>query len=109
MVDSPGWTSEGSGWHVGKPLGSQNPALHGTTWLQVSLNRLGAHPALVPDGPYGPLYRPKYFAGDGVAIHGYSSVPATPASHGCVRVTNAAIDMLWSSGILPIGTAVWVY
>jgi putative chitinase len=36
-------------------LGSQNPALHSTTWLQVSLNRLGADPALVPDGSYGPL------------------------------------------------------
>jgi hypothetical protein len=60
-------------------------------------------------GPYGPLYRPKYFTDDGVAVHGYSSVPAAPASHGCVRVTNAAIDMLWSSNILPIGTAVLVY
>jgi peptidoglycan hydrolase-like protein with peptidoglycan-binding domain len=60
-------------------------------------------------GPYGPLYRPKYFTDDGVAVHGYSSVPSTPASHGCVRVTNAAIDMLWGSNVLPIGTAVIVY
>jgi putative chitinase len=36
-------------------LGSQNPALHSTTWLQISLNKLGAEPALVPDGSYGPL------------------------------------------------------
>jgi hypothetical protein len=36
-------------------LGSQNPALHSTTWLQVSLNKLGADPPLVPDGSYGPL------------------------------------------------------
>jgi putative chitinase len=36
-------------------LGSQNPPLHSTTWLQVSLNKLGADPALVPDGSYGPL------------------------------------------------------
>ncbi|HEY1947281.1 MAG TPA: peptidoglycan-binding protein [Bryobacteraceae bacterium] len=36
-------------------LGSQNPVLHSTTWLQVSLNKLGADPALVPDGSYGPL------------------------------------------------------
>jgi putative chitinase len=36
-------------------LGSQNPILHSTTWLQVSLNKLGADPALVPDGSYGPL------------------------------------------------------
>lgn len=36
-------------------LGSPNPALHSTTWLQVSLNKLGADPLLVPDGSYGPL------------------------------------------------------
>jgi putative chitinase len=36
-------------------LGGQSPALHSTTWLQVSLNKLGADPALVPDGSYGPL------------------------------------------------------
>src|SRR5450755_5033695 len=36
-------------------LGSQNPGLHSTTWLQVSLNKLGADPPLVPDGTYGPL------------------------------------------------------
>jgi peptidoglycan hydrolase-like protein with peptidoglycan-binding domain len=58
-------------------------------------------------GPNGTLYRPKYF-NQRVAFHGYPSVPATPASHGCVRVTNQAMDFLWSSGT-PIGTAVWVY
>lgn len=36
-------------------LGSQNPAGHSTTWLQISLNKLGADPMLVPDGSYGPL------------------------------------------------------
>ena len=36
-------------------LGSQNPPFHSTTWLQISLNKLGADPALVPDGSYGPL------------------------------------------------------
>ncbi len=33
----------------------------------------------------GVLYNPLYFKG-GYAIHGASSVPAHPASHGCVRV-----------------------
>jgi N-acetylmuramoyl-L-alanine amidase len=59
-------------------------------------------------GPYGSLYRPKYFY-QGVAVHGYSSVPTYPASHGCVRVTNPAMDMVWASGAMPIGTLVWVY
>jgi peptidoglycan hydrolase-like protein with peptidoglycan-binding domain len=59
-------------------------------------------------GPYGPLYRPKYFVG-GVALHGYPSVPPRPASHGCVRVTNEAINLLWNTGTIPIGTDVLVY
>ena len=58
--------------------------------------------------PLGILYRPRYFVG-GVAFHGYPSVPAYPASHGCVRVTNAEIDWIWSHDALPIGAAVWVY
>jgi L,D-transpeptidase catalytic domain/Putative peptidoglycan binding domain len=62
----------------------------------------------VDHGPLGDLYRPKYFHTDGIAIHGYASVPARAASHGCVRVTNAAMDWLWSSGAAPVGTAVLV-
>ncbi|MFS8497350.1 MAG: L,D-transpeptidase family protein [Micromonosporaceae bacterium] len=59
-------------------------------------------------GPLGTLYRPKYFHG-GVAVRGYPDVPPYPASHGCVRVTNAAMDLLWSEDHLPVGQAVWVY
>jgi cell wall hydrolase len=59
-------------------------------------------------GSLGVLYRPKYFNG-GVAIHGYPSVPPYPASHGCVRVTDAAIDWLWTNNALPLGQPVWVY
>jgi peptidoglycan hydrolase-like protein with peptidoglycan-binding domain len=55
--------------------------------------------------PLGRLYRPKYFNG-GIAIHGYSSVPARPASHGCARVSNPAMDLLWSSGLAAVGTPV---
>lgn len=58
--------------------------------------------------PLGTLYRPKYFHG-GIAIHGAGQIPAQPASHGCARVTNAAMDLLWSSGAAPLGTPVLVY
>lgn len=58
--------------------------------------------------PLGVLWRPKYFAG-GVAIHGYADVPAVPASHGCVRVSIAAMDWIWTAGPVPLGTPVWVY
>jgi peptidoglycan hydrolase-like protein with peptidoglycan-binding domain len=59
-------------------------------------------------GDLGQIYRPKYFNG-GVAIHGSQSVPANPASHGCVRVTTDAMDMIWDSGLLPLGADVVVY
>ena len=43
--------------------------------------------------PLGMLYYPNYFS-DGLAIHGNSSVPDTPESHGCIRVPNSeAIDL----------------
>jgi peptidoglycan hydrolase-like protein with peptidoglycan-binding domain len=58
--------------------------------------------------PLGVLWRPAYFSG-GVAVHGYSDVPAYPASHGCVRVSLAAMDWLWSTGAVAIGTPVLVY
>lgn len=58
--------------------------------------------------PLGLLYRPKYFH-EGVAVHGYTSVPPQPASHGCVRVTYPAMDHIWAAGLMPVGTPVWVY
>ena len=56
----------------------------------------------------GTLYRPRYFTG-GYAIHGDSYVPAQPVSHGCVRVSNEAIDWIWANNVMPIGTSVLVY
>jgi N-acetylmuramoyl-L-alanine amidase len=54
----------------------------------------------------GRLYRPAYFYG-GYAVHGSWSVPAYPASHGCVRVTIAVMDRLYNG--LPVGLPVKVY
>ena len=59
-------------------------------------------------GPYGSLYRPKYFTG-GIAFHGGPPVIADPASHGCVRLPDPAVDWLWSSGVAPVGSQVIVY
>jgi lipoprotein-anchoring transpeptidase ErfK/SrfK len=56
--------------------------------------------------PLGYLYRPNYFHG-GYAIHGYSSVPAYPASHGCVRITIRTMDRMWTS--LRLGMPVAIY
>jgi N-acetylmuramoyl-L-alanine amidase len=56
----------------------------------------------------GQLWRPKFFY-SGFAIHGDSYVPPYPTSHGCVRVSNEAIDWIWADNLAPIGTAVWVF
>ncbi len=60
-------------------------------------------------GRLGSLWRPKYFTPDGVAFHGSASIPPYPASHGCSRLSNQAIDYIWAANALPLGTAVWVY
>ena len=61
------------------------------------------------EGELGRLYRPRYFHADGVAVHGYNSVPGHAASHGCARVTLPAMDMIWANDLMPKGSAVWVY
>ena len=53
----------------------------------------------------GQLYNPLYFNG-GIAIHGSNSVPAGPASHGCVRIPMSASR--WFHDTVPIGTPVYV-
>ena len=54
----------------------------------------------------GLLWRPNYFL-RGFAVHGSKSVPAFPASHGCVRVSIESMNRLWS--LLRIGAPVSVY
>lgn len=56
----------------------------------------------------GDMWRPKFFTG-GIALHGSASVPAFPASHGCVRVSNSAMDWIWDTWGAPSGTPVVVY
>jgi lipoprotein-anchoring transpeptidase ErfK/SrfK len=56
----------------------------------------------------GALWRPEYFD-SGFAIHGDSYVPPEPVSHGCVRVSDEAIDWIWAGDLIPLGMTVWVY
>ena len=60
----------------------------------------------VRQAPLGTLYYPNYFT-DGVAIHGSGSVPATAASHGCVRIPRFAEREFQS--LVQVGTFVFVY
>ena len=54
----------------------------------------------------GLLYYPNYITG-GIAIHGSPSVPARPASHGCIRIPMFASRAF--SEMMPVGTPVLVY
>lgn len=56
--------------------------------------------------PLGPIYYPNYFL-SGVAIHGSSSVPTRPASHGCIRIPVFAAKEF--SEMTPNGTVVLVH
>lgn len=54
----------------------------------------------------GSLYEPYFFRG-GYAIHGSNSVPAYPASHGCIRTQ--IVDQDWLKPQLEQGMPVFVY
>lgn len=56
----------------------------------------------------GDMWRPKFFTG-GIAVHGSGSIPPWPASHGCVRVANSAMNWLWDTWRADPGTTVLVY
>ena len=47
----------------------------------------------------------QYFNG-GIALHQYFSVPAFPASHGCVRMPSDEADVVWRAG--EVGMRIWV-
>ena len=56
--------------------------------------------------PLGEMHNPLYIVG-GIAIHGSDSVPAYPASHGCIRVPLFASQRL--PKMVPPNTPVLVY
>ena len=92
--------------------GSNQRYLQGGTW-HVALTPSGSFTVFRKvnawdSGPLGSLYRPQYF-NRGIAVHGYTSVPSTPASHGCCRVSLPAMDNLWGIGGMQVGTPVLVY
>jgi peptidoglycan hydrolase-like protein with peptidoglycan-binding domain len=67
--------------------------------------RIGRKAQGLEVGPLGELWWPMYFNG-GIAIHGSPSVPAYPASHGCVRIPMYAAPTFYDQ--VPAGTRVIV-
>lgn len=65
------------------------------------------------EGELGGLWRPKYFD-NGIAVHGSSSGLengpwSVPMSHGCTRMTDAAMNFIWEENLIPLRSAVWVH
>ena len=58
--------------------------------------------------PLGEMYNPVFFIGTVYAIHGSTSVPLAPASHGCVRIP-MDIAAFFHNMVKTPGTPVYVY
>ncbi len=56
--------------------------------------------------PLGRLYSPFYFNG-GIAVHGYPSVPTSPASHGCARIPMHIAEYFHT--LVRVGDPVYVF
>ncbi len=56
--------------------------------------------------PLGQLYQPYYFNG-GIAVHGYTSVPTDPASHGCARIPMHIAEYFHT--LVKVGDPVYVF
>jgi hypothetical protein len=100
-------------WIFNTSTGTFEPYQHPTLGTQLADTPPGRHTVDwqidgVSDGELGPLYRPKYFHRDGIAIHGYSRVPPQAASHGCARVTYPAMDAIWDDDLIPLHSPVIV-
>lgn len=94
--------------------GTDEPYEHPTLGRQLADTPVGRFTVAwevdgVSEGELGPLYRPKFFHPDGIAVHGYDSVPPVPVSHGCARVSPEAMDLIWQLGLMPIGGVVLVH
>jgi peptidoglycan hydrolase-like protein with peptidoglycan-binding domain len=93
--------SSGNGATYSQKDGTKARALTPTGWYKIQRRIVGVRKA-----DLGTLYDPQYFY-RGWAIHGSNSVPAYPASHGCVRVTRA--DGKWLLDAITIGMSVYLY
>jgi hypothetical protein len=93
--------SSGNGATYEQKDGSTARALTPTGYYKIQRRIVG-----VREADLGTLYDPQYFY-RGWAIHGSNSVPAGPASHGCVRVTRA--DATWLLRNISVGMSVHLY
>ena len=102
-------TSTGGGYSYTGSNGLPSVAITPTGHFTVQYKQTGWQKSKL-----GELYYPSYFTNTGFAIHGEgdtnagSNVPAYPASHGCVRITNSAV-LRYYYKVLTVGTPVWIF
>jgi peptidoglycan hydrolase-like protein with peptidoglycan-binding domain len=64
-------------------------------------------------GPLGAMYNPTFFNYSGYAIHGDTSVPVNPVSHGCVRIPMDIASWFYKNLTISEtsgrGTQIWIY
>ena len=95
-------TSTGGGYEYERKDGST-----GTARTPKGTFRVGYTVDGRDEGFLGEMWRPRYFNG-GYAVHGSPSIPPYPASHGCARVSNSAMNMIWERDYMPKGSTVLV-
>jgi len=93
--------SSGNGATYAQKSGGTARSLTPVGYYRIQRRIVGDHKA-----DLGTLYDPQYFYG-GWAIHGSNSVPARPASHGCVRVTRPDAKALLD--LMSNGMTVYLY
>ncbi|MBK5306097.1 MAG: murein L,D-transpeptidase [Frankiaceae bacterium] len=93
--------SSGNGERYEQKSGRMARALTPVGWYTIQRRIVGMREA-----DLGTLYDPQYFY-RGWAIHGSNSVPAYPASHGCIRVTRTDAKYLLKT--TSVGMSVYVY
>ncbi len=93
--------SSGNGATYRQKSGGTARALTPVGWYKIQRKISGLREA-----DLGSLYDPMYFY-KGWALHGSNSVPAYPASHGCVRLTRW--DAVWLFARAPVGLDVHLY
>ena len=101
-------TSTGSGEHYCYNSPRLNPTQHICEVATTPSGRF-AYTRFVSGwdkSPLGQLYQPYYFNG-GIAVHGYSSVPTGPASHGCARVPMHIAEYFHT--LVHVGDPVYVF
>ena len=101
-------TSTGSGEHYCYNSPRVNPTRHICEVATTPSGRF-AYTRFVSGwdkSPLGQLYQPFYFNG-GIAVHGYTSVPTSPASHGCTRIPMHIAEYFHT--LVHVGDPVYVF